>query len=62
MVKEQDTRNTHRIYENDKAGEVQIADEVVSIIAGFEDNVFSFGRFYWVFWDMVSGSWGRVVW
>lgn len=34
MVKEQDTRNTHRIYENDKAGEVQIADEVVAIIAG----------------------------
>jgi uncharacterized alkaline shock family protein YloU len=34
VVKEQDTRNTHRIYENDKAGEVQIADEVVAIIAG----------------------------
>ncbi len=34
MVKEQDTRNTHRIYENDQAGEVQIADEVVAIIAG----------------------------
>ena len=33
-MKEQDTRNTHRIYENDKAGEVQIADEVVAIIAG----------------------------
>ncbi len=33
-MKEQDTRNTHRIYENDQAGEVQIADEVVAIIAG----------------------------
>lgn len=31
---EQDNRNTHRIYENGKAGEVQIADEVVAIIAG----------------------------
>lgn len=31
---EQDNRNTHRIYENGKVGEVQIADEVVAIIAG----------------------------
>lgn len=34
MSKEQDIRNTHRIYENGKVGEVQIADEVVAIIAG----------------------------
>lgn len=31
---EQDNRNTHRIYENGQVGEVQIADEVVAIIAG----------------------------
>lgn len=31
---EQDNRSTHRIYENGKVGEVQIADEVVAIIAG----------------------------
>ncbi|MCI6886596.1 MAG: Asp23/Gls24 family envelope stress response protein [Lachnospiraceae bacterium] len=31
---EQDTRNTHKVYEKDKIGEVQIADEVVAIIAG----------------------------
>ncbi len=31
---EQDNRGTHRIYENGKVGEVQIADEVVAIIAG----------------------------
>lgn len=31
---EQDNRNTHRIYENGNVGEVQIADEVVAIIAG----------------------------
>lgn len=31
---EQDNRNTHRIYENGSVGEVQIADEVVAIIAG----------------------------
>ncbi|NLZ80889.1 MAG: Asp23/Gls24 family envelope stress response protein [Clostridiales bacterium] len=34
MSKEQDIRNTHRIYESGKVGEVQIADEVVAIIAG----------------------------
>lgn len=27
-------RNTHKVYEKDKIGEVQIADEVVAIIAG----------------------------
>lgn len=27
-------RNTHKVYEKDKAGEVRIADEVVAIIAG----------------------------
>ena len=27
-------RNTHKLYEKDKIGEVQIADEVVAIIAG----------------------------
>ncbi len=31
---EQDGRNTHKVYEKDKIGEVQIADEVVAIIAG----------------------------
>ncbi len=31
---EQDKRNTHKVYEKDKIGEVQIADEVVAIIAG----------------------------
>ena len=31
---EQDTRNTHKVYENDTIGEVRIADEVVAIIAG----------------------------
>lgn len=31
---EQDARNTHKVYEKDKIGEVQIADEVVAIIAG----------------------------
>lgn len=31
---EQDSRNTHRVYENGSVGEVQIADEVVAIIAG----------------------------
>ena len=31
---ELDNRNTHKVYENDKLGEVQIADEVVAIIAG----------------------------
>ena len=27
-------RNTHKVYEKDKIGEVRIADEVVAIIAG----------------------------
>ena len=31
---EQETRNTHNVYENDTIGEVRIADEVVAIIAG----------------------------
>lgn len=29
-----ENRNTHKVYEKDKIGEVQIADEVVAIIAG----------------------------
>ena len=31
---EQETRNTHKVYENDTIGEVRIADEVVAISAG----------------------------
>ena len=31
---ELEERNTHKVYEKDKIGEVQIADEVVAIIAG----------------------------
>lgn len=31
---EQENRNTHKVYEKEKIGEVQIADEVVAIIAG----------------------------
>ncbi len=31
---EMDARNTHKVYEKDRIGEVQIADEVVAIIAG----------------------------
>ena len=34
MAKEFEDRNTHKLYEKDKVGEVQIADEVVAIIAG----------------------------
>lgn len=34
MNKEQENRNTYKIHENGKVGEVQIADEVVAIIAG----------------------------
>lgn len=34
MSKEQENRNTYKIHENGKVGEVQIADEVVAIIAG----------------------------
>lgn len=34
MAKESVDRNTHTLYEKDKIGEVQIADEVVAIIAG----------------------------
>ena len=29
-----ESRSTHKVYEKDKIGEVQIADEVVAIIAG----------------------------
>jgi len=32
--KEQEIRNTYKIHENGKVGEVQIADEVVAVIAG----------------------------
>jgi len=32
--KEPDIRNTYKIHENGKVGEVQIADEVVAVIAG----------------------------
>ena len=31
---EMEARNTHKVYEKDRIGEVQIADEVVAIIAG----------------------------
>ena len=31
---ETENRGTHKVYEKDKLGEVQIADEVVAIIAG----------------------------
>lgn len=31
---EVENRNTHKVYEKDKIGEVQIADDVVAIIAG----------------------------
>ena len=34
MAKEFEDRNTHKLYEKDRVGEVQIADEVVAIIAG----------------------------
>ncbi|MBH1940204.1 Asp23/Gls24 family envelope stress response protein [Mobilitalea sibirica] len=34
MNKEPEIRNTYKIHENGKVGEVQIADEVVAIIAG----------------------------
>lgn len=34
MQKELENRETHKLYEKDKIGEVQIADEVVAIIAG----------------------------
>ncbi len=33
-VAELENRNTHKVYEKDKIGEVQIADDVVAIIAG----------------------------
>ncbi len=33
-VAEMESRSTHKVYEKDKIGEVQIADEVVAIIAG----------------------------
>lgn len=31
---EMEARNTHKVYEKDRIGEVRIADEVVAIIAG----------------------------
>ena len=34
MSKEPEIRNTYKIHENGKIGEVQIADEVVAVIAG----------------------------
>ena len=34
VAKEFEDRNTHKLYEKDKVGEVQTADEVVAIIAG----------------------------
>lgn len=34
MNKEPEIRNTYKIHENGKVGEVQIADEVVAVIAG----------------------------
>ncbi|HHU72280.1 MAG TPA: Asp23/Gls24 family envelope stress response protein [Clostridiales bacterium] len=34
MSKEPEIRNTYKIHENGKVGEVQIADEVVAVIAG----------------------------
>lgn len=34
MSKESSKRNTYKIHENGKIGEVQVADEVVAIIAG----------------------------
>ena len=34
MNREPEIKNTYKIHENGKAGEVQIADEVVAIIAG----------------------------
>jgi len=34
IVAETENRSTHKVYEKDKLGEVQIADEVVAIIAG----------------------------
>lgn len=34
QVSEAENRSTHKVYEKDKIGEVQIADEVVAIIAG----------------------------
>lgn len=34
MPKEVENKDTHKLYEKDKIGEVQIADEVVAIIAG----------------------------
>ena len=33
-MSEAENRSTHKVYEKDKIGEVQIADEVVAIIAG----------------------------
>lgn len=38
MNKEPEIRNTYKIHENGKVGEVQIADEVVAAIAGLAAN------------------------
>ena len=38
MNKEPEIRNTYKIHENGKIGEVQIADEVVAVIAGLRCN------------------------
>ena len=35
---ELEDRGTHKLYEKDRIGEVQIADEVVAIIAGLADT------------------------
>lgn len=45
MAKETEIKSTHKLYEKDTLGEVQIADEVVTIIAGLAatevDGVYS---------------------
>lgn len=45
MAKETEMKSTHKLYEKDTLGEVQIADEVVTIIAGLAatevDGVYS---------------------
>ena len=40
MSKEPEIRNTYKIHENGKIGEVQIADEVVAVIAGLAAILF----------------------
>ncbi len=47
---EAENRSTHKLYEKDKIGEVQIADEVVAIIAGLaatEIDGVLYGRQYY---------------